>query len=378
MALDDVSKMSSTEDAENLYQATKDADPFPHIPPALLNSADIHDYIEATGMVYPYSAEFMKSSSYEAQIGERAIYWDENGQKTSVSLTKACSVKLAPNSLVFFETKQVFRLPPYMAIRFNLRITNVHRGLLLGTGPLVDPGFCGKLLIPIHNLTNNTYTFRGGEKFIWVEFTKVSPHADWDKGATRISEQCGNYKPFPEDKKYKSPSDYFEKANNGNRIQNAVPEALFEAKKSAGAAQDKANQAAVSADAAEKAVRNYSRLFTFGGALALLVAAVGIYLTIPPLITDSTNLSKDVSITVSEFRKEYSEHLAKEISAQIEIDALNERITNLQLGKQIIDHMSRQQSKFDALEKQVDALQNELNYYKALQALPNPPSQKSQ
>ena len=147
--------MSRREDAEKLYQATKDADPFPHIPPALLNSADIHDYIEATGMVYPYDPKFMKSSSYEAQIGERAIYWDEKGEKKIVPLTETSSVKLAPNSLVFFETKQEFRLPPYMAIRFNLRITNVHKGLLLGTGPLVDPGFCGKLLIPIHNLTNN-------------------------------------------------------------------------------------------------------------------------------------------------------------------------------------------------------------------------------
>ena len=69
--------MTSPEDAEKLYQATIGADPFPNIQPALLNSADIHDYIEATGMVYPYYPKFMKSSSYEAQIGDRAFHWDQ-------------------------------------------------------------------------------------------------------------------------------------------------------------------------------------------------------------------------------------------------------------------------------------------------------------
>ena len=50
----------------------------------------------------------------------------------------------------------------------------MHRGLLVGTGPLVDPGFRGKLLIPLHNLTLDAYEIRGDEGLIWVEFTKTS------------------------------------------------------------------------------------------------------------------------------------------------------------------------------------------------------------
>ena len=50
----------------------------------------------------------------------------------------------------------------------------MHRGLLLGTGPLVDPGFHGRLLIPLHNLTSDEYTIRGDEGLIWMEFTKTS------------------------------------------------------------------------------------------------------------------------------------------------------------------------------------------------------------
>ena len=158
-------KMGRSEDAEERFQKWKDQDPYPEILPALLNSADIHDYIKTTGMVDPYDPTLMKSSSYEAKIGSNAYRWGESNERETIPLDESLFVKLEPNSLIFFETKETFRLPSYMAIRFNLRITNVHRGLLLGTGPLVDPGFEGKLLIPIHNLTNNTYEFYGGDNY---------------------------------------------------------------------------------------------------------------------------------------------------------------------------------------------------------------------
>ena len=204
------SEVTGAKDAQENFLRWKNEDPFPSIAPALLNSADIHDYIETTGMLAPYDASLLKSSSYEARIGNYAYYWDEEGKRVDVNLRKDTTVKLKPKSLVFFETKEEFRLPAYMAVRFNLRITNVHRGLLLGTGPLVDPGFEGKLLIPIHNLTNNEYTFEVDECFIWVEFTKVSENKSWQYDGEEIQRR-GEYKPFPERKKNQISQYYFEK-----------------------------------------------------------------------------------------------------------------------------------------------------------------------
>ena len=64
------------------------------------------------------------------------------------------SFELPPNTISFIQIEPKIRLPDYIAIRFNLRITHVHRGLLLGTGPLIDPGFSGIPLIPLHDLTS--------------------------------------------------------------------------------------------------------------------------------------------------------------------------------------------------------------------------------
>lgn len=74
----------------------------------------------------------------------------------------------------------IIRLPAYLIARFNLKIRFIYKGLLLGTGPIVDPGFQGRLSIPLHNLTENEYEIKGGESIIAMEFTKISPNKLWD------------------------------------------------------------------------------------------------------------------------------------------------------------------------------------------------------
>jgi deoxycytidine triphosphate deaminase len=152
-------------------------DPYPNIAPALLNAADIQDYVSATGMIAPFYDQpaKLKAASYEVDLLGKYVYWDASGNQHSGTIDRDQPFILEPNSIAFVTLEPYFRLPDYIALRFNLRITHVYRGLLLGTGPLVDPGFAGKLSIPLHNLTTNQYRLTGGEGLIWVEFTKLSP-----------------------------------------------------------------------------------------------------------------------------------------------------------------------------------------------------------
>ena len=45
------------QDAEEKYKKYSSRDPFPDIAPALLNSADIYNYVRETGMIYPFYPE---------------------------------------------------------------------------------------------------------------------------------------------------------------------------------------------------------------------------------------------------------------------------------------------------------------------------------
>lgn len=166
--------------AQSRFMKWQSIDPFPDIKPALLNSADIADYVFTTSMVWPFYPDQLKSAAYEMQLGDEFLYWDDKGTEIhSIIDNDATTITLKKNSITYVTLKESFLLPDYIALRFNLTINHVHKGLLLGTGPLVNPGFQGKLMVPIHNLTPNAYPLRPGDPLISVEFTKLSPTTEW-------------------------------------------------------------------------------------------------------------------------------------------------------------------------------------------------------
>ena len=183
----------------------------PKIDPSLLNSADIYDYVAQTGMLAPFYPWAIKSASYEASLLGPLIWWNEKNEPHYEELKEGEIFVLKANSVAFVSVEPSLRIPDYIALRFNLHITHVHRGLLLGTGPLVDPGFVGKLVIPLHNLTDRDWPIKGGEGLIWIEFTKLSPNVRWNSSISAEGRQ-GKYKAFPERKKNLRFLEFLEKA----------------------------------------------------------------------------------------------------------------------------------------------------------------------
>ena len=101
------------------------------------------------------------------------FYLSSDAKRRDSELDVRDQVRLAPNSVCFISLEPMFRMPAYIGARFNLLIRDVYRGLLVGTGPLVDPGFRGKLSIPLHNFTNREYFIKAGEGLVYFEFTKI-------------------------------------------------------------------------------------------------------------------------------------------------------------------------------------------------------------
>ena len=170
--------VSDAEAAKN-FELFRSSDPLPNIPPALLNSADITDYVVQTGMIHPFDPAKLKPASYAFPLLGKVVYWETGVRRKRhvIKIGHGESFELQENSIAFVTLEPMLRVPDYIALRFDLRIKNVYRGLLLGTGPIVDPGFVGQLSLPLHNLTTNSYRFRGGEDLIWMVFTKISPNS---------------------------------------------------------------------------------------------------------------------------------------------------------------------------------------------------------
>jgi deoxycytidine triphosphate deaminase len=265
----------ATTDAEAAarYERWKAEDPFDDIHPALLNSGDIADYVAATGMIFPFQPEpkedKLKPASYEVNLLGRCVTFtgDKHEDIVVSDVGPGQEYVLRKNEIAFVQVEPYFRLPQYIALRFNLRINNVYRGLLLGTGPLVDPGFVGPLWIPLHNLTSNDYTFVGGEGLVWMEFTKVSPLLS---GSERGKRQK-YFTEFPEAKRRRNDiEEYLLHADRYRSIRSAIPVLFDQARDDARRAAADADAAGRSAQAVETRARRLATIFSLAATVGLL------------------------------------------------------------------------------------------------------------
>lgn len=290
-----VNLAESAEVAEARFKQFESVDPFPNIPPALLNSGDIYDYARITGMVWPFEKQKLKSASYEVPFIGDVYFIDKDGVRQHRTVQENSIFELEKNSIAFVFLATTFRLPDYMAVRFNLKITHVHRGLLLGTGPLVDPGFAGRLLVPLHNLTSERYILHGGHGLIWMEFTKLSPHRKWSQKARKDS---GDYVPFPKEKRYLVAEKYFEKASDGIPAASSIPGEVKGATKSA-------EEAKSTVEGLRKKIRDYAFVGGFLGGLTLVIGIISALVPTWGLISDANNSVANAAITVSNLRDEH-------------------------------------------------------------------------
>jgi deoxycytidine triphosphate deaminase len=276
-------------EASARYARWRKTDPFPDVPPALLNSADLVDYIATAGILSPYEIPEQKKNIWLKPAscaipctGEVLEFrYDMEQQEVSPTPTRyelgpKQPLRLDRNSITFLHLGTTFRLPIYLAARFNLAIREIHRGLLVGTGPLVDPGYEGRLLIPLHNLTDNPYLIQHEEPVVWVEFTKLSPNDHW--AGTETAPRAAELAEFPERKLSRNtPDDYLNHANQGGAISSSIPPDIERAKGDA--------------QRALQTVRN----LRWAGVAALAVAVFGAVWPIVSLISDTNDRLDEVA-----------------------------------------------------------------------------------
>ena len=247
-------------------------DPLQDIQPALLNSYDIKRYVDEGCLLEKsnFDGRHLKPASYELRfLGELHLWEPEDDgrlKRKILSVSENESVEIPKNSITYLWIKEKLLLPEYIAARFNLHIRHVHKGILLGTGPLVDPGFFGRILIPLHNLTDNDYKLKGGEGIIWVEFTKLNMDEFWLTENRETKQRNPFLKEFPKLKDIDDPDEYFKKSILGEgSVQSAFKGALDAATKSADEARNHTNSI-------KKALRNIGII----AIVAILLTFIGV------------------------------------------------------------------------------------------------------
>lgn len=299
---------SSFGEAENFYKVWKSRDPYPDVPSALLNSADIKDYVRVTGMIYPFHEEDVIGATYSVRLKGLCVHFVED-QEGNIAPNVFCvgeddldlpnsleneqqyeavdKLVLEPNSITYVTLEPVFQVPDYLAFRFNLKIPHVYKGILLGTGPIIDPGFQGRLSLPLHNLTSNKYVLNLNDEVISLEVTKMSPISQWQ--GCRIQARWAVYTPT-RIRAHRQVDEYLRSALQGNSSKHVVS--------SISAATGEAKRIADSAREDVDSLNNRLHSIAVWGTIAVIVAIVTLIVT---LLMPTFQLVRDITDTQASY-----------------------------------------------------------------------------
>jgi deoxycytidine triphosphate deaminase len=177
-------------DAEELKRKWKHSDPHPE-DRGLLLSDRIHELCSVGLLIAKgYDRKHLRPASYTLTIGD--VFVDSEGKRSRLT-PKNDSFVFKKNSMVYVSSAEELDLPYYVVARFNLRVKWVYRGVLLGTGPQVDPGFRGRLSCPLHNLTSLDITIPMGREFATIDFEKTTsflPNLSADEREQKLADPC--------------------------------------------------------------------------------------------------------------------------------------------------------------------------------------------
>ena len=128
-------------------------------------------YGDERGMIRPLESHRLKPAGYELTLGARCLV---QGEERLLS-EREPALCIPKNAIAFVSMQQALCLPHYVVASFDLTIDLIYRGLLLGTGPQVDPGYQGGLSCPLHNISDDEIEIRLGDPFAKMDFVKTIP-----------------------------------------------------------------------------------------------------------------------------------------------------------------------------------------------------------
>ena len=128
-------------------------------------------YKQGAIVIEPFDEHQVQGATYDLRIGEQGA---TTTAKKVVNIKETGFITIQPGDFAVIIVDEILRLGPQYVGRFGLRSKFARKGLIATTGPQIDPGYHGRLIIGMTNLSPKPITLSYGDDFLSVEFHKLS------------------------------------------------------------------------------------------------------------------------------------------------------------------------------------------------------------
>ncbi|MFZ0914411.1 MAG: dCTP deaminase [Candidatus Korobacteraceae bacterium] len=121
--------------------------------------------------IEPFDPDKLEPASYDSRVGVWAF---SSSSKEKLNLSEKGVLIIEPGEFAVLETREKLTLNNQTAGQLGLRSEYAQRGLLMLSGPQIDPGFDGILTVRVVNLAPKPIALPFEAPFLTIQFFRLS------------------------------------------------------------------------------------------------------------------------------------------------------------------------------------------------------------
>jgi dCTP deaminase len=121
-------------------------------------------------VIDPFDQKQVQAATYDLRVGPQGA---TTSTKKLVNIEEQGYLPIEPGDFAVVAVLEELTLGPQYAGRIGLRSKYARKGLVATTGPQIDPGYHGRLMVGLTNLTPNPISLPYKDDFISVEFHRL-------------------------------------------------------------------------------------------------------------------------------------------------------------------------------------------------------------
>jgi dCTP deaminase len=139
-------------------------------------------------VIEPFADECLQSASYDFRVGDQAFL---SGTAEVTDVANKGLIIIDPGEFAVVATREKVECSPQFAAQLGLDSDYARQGLVLLSGPQIDPGFRGVLVVRVTNLAPRRIVLKHEAPFLTVQFFKLlrpvaKPYAGSRQGQTGL------------------------------------------------------------------------------------------------------------------------------------------------------------------------------------------------
>ena len=119
----------------------------------------------------PFFPKHIQAASYDMCLGKTAF---TSSMKETLDVSQKAVIMIEPGEFAVVESREYVRLDSRHAAQLGLRSEYAKRGLVMLSGPQIDPGFEGIIVVRLVNLARTRIAIAHEAPFLTVQFFQLN------------------------------------------------------------------------------------------------------------------------------------------------------------------------------------------------------------